>query len=291
MLDFVFIEYSFDPETQDSEEVFSALGRLGFILRSEHESERASFWTQNQSIFLVHERPGSGCRPGISGLGFMGLNNHVIDMLDAQYEADTSAYVYDNQGAFRTLIIPAEVTANVGGIIKYSMVSSAFEKSYQVVDKSHYTYPGLTHVSGIVYANPNQAQIEFYEKLGFRATKDSENHLQMLSNNDRFSLFIDKLNRENSRSILVCDTDDIFWTTACYAANRLNMTEFDLGQNTDFGSLTHKIVGYNCLAEGTRTSYNISNLIPQALPGLDLVFRMRKQFLGIPERILEIAHA
>lgn len=291
MIDFVFLEYSFDPEIEDPEAIFSRLGKLGFILRSEHISERASFWNQNQCILLVHERHGTGCAAGISGLGFMGLNNKIIDLLGAQTESDSSASVHDSGGAFRTLIIPAEITTNLGGIIKYSMVSKEFETSYRVVDSSKYSYPGLSFISGVVYPGFENSTMEYYTKLGFRYTKETENYIQMLTNSDRFSLLLDKKSRQNKNTLVVCDSEDVFWTTACYTVNQIPMTEFDSNQIGDFGSITHKIVGYNCFAEGTKTSYSISNFIPNALPGVDLIFRTRKQFLGIPEKILEIARA
>lgn len=291
MLDFVFLEYSFDPVTLDPEVVFSGLSKLGFILRSEHVDQRASFWNQNQSIMLVHERPGSGISPGITGLGFMGLNNKMIDQLDAQHDPETGTFNYDSGSGYQTLIIPAEVTTNLGGIIKYSMVSRKFEESYKVIDTEKYSSPGLSHVSGIVLDQCASEALKHYTQLGFRATKESENYCQWLSTSDRFSLFIDKQNRTRARTLVVFDTDDVFWTTACYTANGLTMCDFHINNRRDFGSLTHKIVGYNCLAEGTRSSYNISKLMPEALPGVDLVFRMRKQFLGIPEQILEYASA
>lgn len=289
MLDFVFLEYSFDPESLDPEIVFSKLSKLGFILRSEHVNQKASFWTQNQSIILVHEQSGTGIGPGITGLGFMGLNNKIIDVLDAQHDVNTSTFQYHTGGQYNTLIIPAEITANLGGIIKYSMVSRAFEESYKVIDVEKYTDPGLSHISGVVLDHCDDQCVKHYAQLGFRHTKESENYIQMLSNSDRFSLYIDKQSRRRARQILIVDTNDVFWTTACYAANGLALSEFDINTRADFGSLTHKIVGYNCLAEGTSTSYSISKLLTQALPGVDLVYRMRKQFLGVPDQILEQA--
>lgn len=292
MMDFVFLEYSFDPDVLDPEIVFSKLSKLGFILRSEHERERASFWNQNQSIIMVHEMPGTGIQAGVTGLGFMGLNNKMIDALDAQHDPDTSAFVHGEPGTqFKTVIIPAEVTANVGGIIKYSLVSKQFERSYKVIDVSNYTYPGITYVSGIVHGYDSDFPLEYYNSLGFRATKDTDNYTQLLSNSERFSIFLDRKPRNRRNTIVVCDTDDVFWTTACYTANQVNMTEFDNDTGKKFGALTHKIVGYSCVAEGTKSSYSISRFVPEALPGLDLIFRMRKQFLGIPERILELASA
>jgi hypothetical protein len=130
-----------------------------------------------------------------------------------------------------------------------------------------------------------------YGQLGFRHTKETENYTQLLTTSDRFSIYSDKRHRDRHSSLVVCDVDDVFWTTACYTANEINMQEFNTTNHLDFGALTHKIVGYNCVAEGSKTSYCISRMIPQALPGMDLVFRMRKQFLGIPEQILELASA
>lgn len=289
MLDFVFLEYSFDPEALDPETVFSKLSKLGFILRSEHVNQRASFWTQNQAIILVHERPGSGVSPGVSGLGFMGINNKIIDVLDAQHDPDTSTFDHHAGGQFNTLIIPAEITTNLGGVIKYSMVSKQFEASYRVIDTEKYSYPGLGHISGIVLDHCDENCVRHYNQLGFRNGKTSDHYTQLITNSDRFSLFIDRESRTRDRAVVIFDADDVFWTTACYAANGLELTEFDINKTQDFGALTHKIVGYNCLAEGSKNSYNISKMVPDALPGMNLVFRMRKQFLGVPDQILEKA--
>lgn len=293
MLDFVFLEYSFDPEILDAEIVFKSLSQLGFVLRSEHVDHTASFWNQNQCILLVHERSGSGHRPGITGLGFMGLDNTMIDKLDASYEASTGTYVVQDPQGFRSLIIPAEITANAGGIIRYSLVSSSFEKSYVTLDSGNYSYPGLDHISGITYplAKSDSDTLEYYQTLGFRMAKHTDKYQQMLSGNSRFSLLLNHTYTER-RTAVLCESQDVFWTAACYAATGVNMiTEIVNPDDLNFGSLNHRICGYNCVAQGTEQSYSIGKRAPEALPGLDLLFRTSKKFFAIPEPLLEPASA
>lgn len=284
-MDFVFLEYGFDPEILDPELVFKSLSQLGFILRSEHVNHTASFWNQNQCIILVHERAGSGISAGITGLGFMDLDNHLIDKLNASYEPSTSTYVVTDPQGFRNLIIPAEVTTNLGGIIKYSLVSSAFEKNYVTLDKENYSYPGLWYISGIKYTLQDPQVLEYYKSLGFKLAKTTDKYQQMLSGNHRFSLF---LTQADTADKLVCEAQDVFWTIACYAAQGIHMVSETVDTHSlNFGSLNHRIVGYSCLAQGHKDSYSIGKRVPQALPGVDLCFRTHKQFFAIPESLLE----
>ena len=62
-------------------------------------------------------------------------------------------------------------------------------------------------------------------------------------------------------------------------------------EQLDFGTLNHRIVGYNCVAQGHKDSYSIGKRAPGALPGVDLAFRTSKQFFSIPETLLETPDA
>ena len=53
----------------------------------------------------------------------------------------------------------------------------------------------------------------------------------------------------------------------------------------DFGEeLNYKIRAYNCTAIGNENSYSIEQFVPDALPGMDMIVRMRKR-LHEPGRI------
>ena len=90
---------------------------------------------------------------------------------------------------------------------------------------------------------------------------------------------------------IICDTDDVFTTTANYVSNGVELRKFDNDRDLDFGDLNHKIRGYNCNAVGNENSYTIENLIPNAAPNLDIIFRQRKQYLNISESTLDTYYA
>ena len=50
----------------------------------------------------------------------------------------------------------------------------------------------------------------------------------------------------------VCDTDDVFRTTACMASLKVKMKKFKIDKSKlNFDKLNHKIVGYNTLLLAT----------------------------------------
>ena len=60
----------------------------------------------------------------------------------------------------------------------------------------------------------------------------------------------------------------------------------------DFGEeLNYKIRAYNCTAIGNENSYSIEQFVPDALPGMDMIIRMRKRYMSLAEYPLEKFYA
>ena len=151
---------------------------------------------------------------------------------------------------------------------------------------------GLNYVSGIVYNSTDARMRDFYQELGFRFTKTGDNYYTFMSANNRFSIMMDLQNNDGKVPSIICDTDDVFKTTANYVANKVPLKKFKIEPaKLEFGEMNHKIVGYNCNGDGNENSYTIENLIPNAAPNLDIIFRQRKQYLNISETTLDTYYA
>jgi hypothetical protein len=59
-------------------------------------------------------------------------------------------------------------------------------------------------------------------------------------------------------------------------------------QKGDFGKLTHKINGYNCMAEGNKDSYSIEKMIIGVPNNVNIVLRQRAKKISISEDTLQI---
>ena len=91
MVDFSFLEYSFDPSVADREKIHSSLNRLGFVHRTQHRSDTVGFWVQNQCIILLRE-DANGSEPHISGLGFI-APPHIIENDDIYFDQQSNIYI------------------------------------------------------------------------------------------------------------------------------------------------------------------------------------------------------
>ena len=100
-------------------------------------------------------------------------------------------------------------------------------------------------------------------------------------------MLVEKFGKENEFKTLICDTHDIWHTISAYTLSGVEFAPNEIPENLDFGNLNHKIIGYNCLAVGSKSSYSIEKLVPDALPGMDMIIRMRKQYLTIKEDTLK----
>ena len=279
MSNFSFVEYSFNPLNTDPEVVYSSLNRLGFVQRNIHQSGVFSMWTQNQCIILLRSTYDVS-ESKVSGLGIM-LEDDIIDEFDAVFDYDCSMNVIHDPQGLRILVMPEK------------LLTKMIIHGYDTIDKKIYDTPGLEYFSGIVYNIDCKDTIKFYQSLGFKYTKSSNEYDVLMSNNNRFSLLCNNTSNKKVIGAVYADTNDVFRTTCHYVAANFDIKEYNLADiSLDFGTeLNYKIFGYNCIAFGNQKKYTIENSVLNAIPNLDVVFRMRKQFLHINEESLKAHYA
>lgn len=279
MSNFSFIEYTFNPHTEDPENVYGSLNKLGFVQRNSHVSDLYSMWTQNQSIILLRQ---SDDKPNfsITGLGVI-LADEVLSKYKSTYDADCSMHVMHDPEGLRILAMPEK------------RLSKMIEHGYEIVDKRSYDTSGIEYFSGLIYNTVNPRTMDFYQEIGFRFTKSSEKYNTLMSENNRFTMLMSKTDSSGTIDTVYADTHDVFKTTRHFTVAGFDLKEYNLDrENLKFGTaLNHKIVGYNCAAFGNSNSYTIENCVKQPLPNLDLIFRTRKQYLHINEEVIEFHNA
>lgn len=279
MSNFSFIEYTFNPDLEDPEYIYASLNKLGFIQRNSHVSGLYSMWTQNQSIILLRhsDEEKNFC---ITGLGII-LSEEILEKYNAIYDLECSMHVIHDPNGMRVLAMPEK------------RLSKMIQHGYQIVDKKSYDTPGIEFFSGVIYNTVDPATMDFYQDIGFRFTKSSEKYNTLMSENNRFTILMNKTDSSGYIDTVYTDTHDVFKTTRCYTAAGFDLKEYNLDRdNLNFGAaLNHKIVGYNCAAFGNSNSYTIENCVKQPLPNVDLIFRTRKQYLHINEEVIEFHNA
>jgi hypothetical protein len=277
-VDYSFLEYSYNPEEMPVTVVESQLERLGFSKRTRNSEGNVVIWTQNLCILIL-----KACnvqKAGITGIGFL-CDRGTIESTNAQPDPDdTGMYIVDNCAGLRTLLMPQEDFNDL-------------RRSLQHIEKNNTpgSGAGLHYVSGIIYNNTDARMRDFYQELGFKFTKTGNRYYTFVSANNRFTILMDTQSNDNNIPSVICDTDDVFITTANYVSGGVELRHFEIPDQLDFGALNHKIRGYNCNASGNENSYTIENLIPNAAPNLDIIFRQRKQYLHISEKTLDTYYA
>lgn len=276
MAGFIFLEYTFNPVTQDKEQVHTRLNQLGFIHRSQHKSDKVGFWIQNESIILLRENENHVSEPFISGIGFTVSADFISEDNELEFDQDSNIYYKNLNGTLKLLLLPENYQEGV------------INNHYVLVDTKKYSTPGLQYFTGVILGDASDEVIAELEAFGFKKNKSSQKYITMISNNRRFSILLDKHVNNKKINAMICDTKDVFRTSACYTVTNVPMRKFNINPKTlDFGSLNHKIIGYNCLATGDQESYTIENFVEEAITGVDLIFRTRKQFLHINEQALQ----
>lgn len=278
MIHFSFLEYTYNPLVDDEEVIFSSLNKLGFVQRNIHASLLYSMWTQNQCIIGLRKNL-SIDKSKITGIGLTS-NDFTFDEFAVRYDHECSMNVIDGHNGLRLILLDEE---NISNMIDFN---------YSVVDKKHYETTGLEYFSGLVYNNYDESTLNFFTKIGFKPTKQSDTYHTLVSSNNRFSIMLNKTKSNNEINNIITDTHDVFKTTSCMAVTGATLKDFDLTTSADLGQdLNFKIVGYNCAAVGNKESFSIENCVDNALPSMNLIFRMRKQYLNINEQLLELYHA
>lgn len=274
-IDFSFVEYSVPADSMA--QTCGDLVSLGFVPRVEHSGSGAILWTQKHAILMLRE-DSVATDSRVTGLGFL-ADPEDIEALQAVYDSDINMYVTHDRGSLRILLA---CTDNIFNIKDDSV------DTYMVVDDRTRDHQALSRISGIVYASGDPRMMDFYQDIGFRFTKSGDQYNNLVSKNNRFTIVCDKTQDTGRVHALVCDCTDVFASTSVFKVRGFNIKEYDIDSTTlEFGSLNHKIVGYNCYATGTEKSYSIENMLLEPLTNLDIIYRTRKQHLHITENTLK----
>lgn len=279
MSDFSFIECSYNPLDISYDDVNSSLNRLGFVLVNTNITGNVSVWMQNLCIMLLRQ---DQCAPtfAVSGLGFLCSDNTIIDTLGAEYDDDTGMYVCQDGCALRTLLVTEDESFTQFGSLESDYITA-------VTINKNVKYSGITHISGIVYDCADESVLNHYYELGFELQKESDDYYTLLSQNKRLTILCNKHKMKKHINTVICETEDVFYTTAFFTNLKMELKKYDLSyiQDDMFGDVTHKIIGYNCLAHGTKNNHSVENMVNGIAPNLNVLFRMRKQHANINEEV------
>lgn len=276
MIDFSFIEYSFDPTISNRETIHTNLNKMGFIHRSQHNSAPVGFWSQNQSIILLREIE-DGLEPRISGIGFNIPLTTLELIADSLSLENSNAFSITMSNSLRILFVPEDWT------------EMFLTNDYTLIDKNRYNTTGLENFTGIIINDSGSEVIEYFETIGFKLSKESDRYQSLVSLNRRFTVVLDRIKSDGKVASVIADTNDVFKTTACFTITNVPLRKFDINkEELNFGKLNHKIIGYNCLAIGNEEKFTIENFVDSAFGITDLIFRMRKQVLHVTEQTLKV---
>lgn len=273
MAQFSFIEVSYDASITSDLDMELQMERLGFIHRSQHALDQVGFWTHRQCIILLR-RSQTGDIPKVSGLGFLG-EHADIDRLGASFDRDSDFFVSEQYG-LKTYIV------------QENQFQTAIDHMYNEIDMTSTSNNALKNFSGIVL-DADEAIKDHFIGLGFRSTKHSANYDTLVGDVNNFSILISKKPKKSLVPTIICDTDDVFSSTAFFTAQGCDIPKFDdtTMQELNFGKLNHKIVGYNCKAFGSENSYTIENFIRNAANDIDLIVRQRSKYIHILEETVD----
>ena len=274
-----FIEYSYNPLQNSRNEIQDRLTQLKFNPRTTNEDGAITMWVQGLCILLIRETE-KVTMPGITGLGL--TSNEEPDTLNAWLDEDLGMMISNDTCGTRIIHVNLDDIDTETKVNIFSVVSPNNEDQTL----------GLTNMNGVVYNACTNTMMDFYQDaMGFKFSSSSDTYNMLTSENNRFTILVNKSNISRSMPTLICETHDVWHTTSACAFANIELKKFDKPEKLNYGTMNHKIVGYNCIAVGTENSYSIENLIPNALPGMDLIFRMRKQYLSIKEDSLRQHYA
>lgn len=265
--DFSFLEYSYDPNVLPQPQVYGKLENMGFCLYSEHINGKITVWSQGLCIIFVRPREGF-C--GISGLGF--ISEHDLDNDPYfEYDSETNFYNTADPEGNNLFFIPSDLLTEDGNVLS---------KSYKRIANNYMSNSIFNRITGIIINVEHKETLYFYKHLGFKVTKQNDQYTTLISPNREVSIVITQKQNTGIQCVIF-DTDDIFHTTSYMTFREFDIKKFNQMDTSNFGDLSHKILGYNCLAFGNESSYSIENFCESALPNMDVIFRMRKQFLHV----------
>jgi hypothetical protein len=264
----VFLEYRFNPEREPYQPLFNRLTKLGFTQRSKHSVSNVEVWVQARAILLIHpdylfSQPGQ-----IMGLGTVS-KSHPMDELPGVYLDElTDFYAKECDNGFKFYFTETESLTHL----------------YKVTNSAPAVSSGITAFGGLVISSTNKDIKDTLEVIAEKVEKSDKYSKYIFKN--KFTIFL-KEDSDEGVELLVSETVDVFSTTSYISARDIRTVQFEDVDVSKFGSMAHKIKGYNCKPFGNEHSYSIENYIPKEDFNVDLVFRSRKKYIKIKEDTLD----
>lgn len=275
MANFAFIEYSYNSSIENEDVVFDRLNQLGFSLRSKHNFQPVTFWSQGTSILMLRDDEQLPVSGQITGIGLVASRDDIVSHHDSVPCPVTDFFKINFPVMGFNLYLLEEGT-----------LGSLTELTYTRVDDDFYKVKGhnIMCFSGIEFDSDNERLKNVLESLGF--VDDSSNRNRFISPNKSFTVLF-RFKGNNKATSLICDTQDIFKTTASMSFNGVNFLKIDQ-EPEGFKELTHKIIGYDCAVFGNYNTHSIEKYIPIE-PGFNasLIARQRKQFTKLEDTTFE----
>lgn len=264
MFDVTFLEFSYNPDITPQDVVYTHLTKLGFSCKREHTTSGLQFWGQAECLLLL--RPvtttSSGC--GITGIGLLVTPAVIASFQNLCTDTETDYY----------LIPDPEHQLNI-----YLVDAANIKRSYRSPAPALNVEPVFIKITGAEWPKLSESVLTLLRQMADRYITDGCYEKFTFSN--KFMLFVNNADAKPVK--LVVDTHNVFEATASLATKDIELLKFQqcVSDDQQVGSLTHKAVGYNCVAFGHRNSYSIENYAVCPELNLDIIFRERKNYLKI----------
>jgi hypothetical protein len=271
---YCFLEYTYDDQEYPEDAMSAIFDSMGFSKNAKTECGNVTVWTQDLAIIFVRKTSGTGFN-GLSGMGIS------VNKLPDNLEIDTVTklpYEIDSQG-LKVFFVPQNISSDFS-------LDANFQKEHSYLSKEQ---EPLHKISGVVICCSNLEEAQsFYRELGFSTGKMNDVIPNLTCSNNLFTVVFRETKNTNSISHAIFETHDVFNATLYYTVKDFDVVNFILDMYDSFGELNYKINGYNCVAYGNQDSYVIENVCKDALPNMNMIFRMRKQYLPLCPLSLEM---
>ena len=247
--------------------------KLGYNKIAHNIAKTHGVWNHNFNVIFTTQDT-ELLAPGITGLGFV-CDPATVHQLGAKLDDSTDLHITHDPNGMKIMLCVVDSTNTILG-----------KKYIKRADPPAANPMLLKYTSSVVYNGYSDEIADFYKTLGFRITNAGDDYVAMVCDTNRFTIMFKRESEDTGVTAIMCETDDVFYTTSYYVKEGLPLKPYNQPVE-DFGSLTYKINGYDCLADGNAASYTIENCVKQALPNVDLIFRTRKQYIHLHEDTLK----
>ncbi|MDA8842081.1 hypothetical protein N9N08_00215 [bacterium] len=257
-----FLVYTY-TDRQHTQKQFLA---LGFNQVSVNKLNEISIWHNHNCIVMLKK----GTTNGISGIGFL-TSPDIINKTRAKYDPESGWFKF---GEGLEVYLQSE-----------DRIPTIIKNEYQTISKNIGIKTGVDKFSGIVINSSMVIDKVNLEELNLKVMA-SDRYLKYITQNN-FSLYLDIDNQTDVPTVFV-DCHDIFKTISLISLDStVKFKKYDK-QSGNFGLLTHKINGYNCMAEGNKDSYSIEKMIIGNPDTVNIVLRQRSKKISISEETLQV---